>query len=346
MEAYLTSEVLKKLFCRLDFVETIDLSGCHSERFIDGCIGLFGDDQRITKSVRALNLAGCSTLHPEFFESLLSQLPSLRHLDVSNTQITSAALQSIPATVRLTHLSISHCYALDGKCFVDFLTHHSATKELVYLGLETSPGEEHQILVGDDVSGVLSNLPSTLRVLNLKNSAMISAHAPLLRTLSTHLTELSVGCYFSFSDIESFFLPPENFNDKEEDGFASQELEDSTQIESKYQTILTPMEEAIAICKLRQRINSLPQTANSSPSPSPYTHKPNLRYLDISSLPAVEQCKIQTSILLGPQTRPLEIIEISEKALRGCGVLTRLCASVGWEVRSVGRRCWMRRIVG
>lgn len=337
MEQYLDFDILQKLFSSSEFMETLDLSGCKSPRFVEGCRFLFEDNRAISTSLKSLDLAGCSNLPPEFFESLLPQLPQLQHLNVSNTQITSTALSNIPPTARLYHLNVSYCYVLDGKKVVDFLAYHSAVKQLAYLAMNTHPGIEHQIFSEEDVSKVLSNLPSTLRTLNFKNSAMTSAHAPLLHSISTRLGELGVGSHLSFRDIENLFLNPETLTDEETAPEILDE-DDPRQAEFKYKAILTPMEEAVAVCKLRQRISSVPFTPTS-------TKTSKLRYLDISGLPVSEQTKIQMSFLLGPQTMPLEIIEISEKGLGSCGVLPKLCAAVGWELKTLGRRCWMRRKV-
>ena len=334
MEEFLTPEVIEKLFCGLPYLETLDLSTCNSSIFVEACAALLIRNGETTKSLKSLNLARCSALPSDFFESLLPQFPSLQHLDASNTQITSAALRSIPSTAKLAHLSISHCYALEGKLFVEFLAHHPTAKNLVYLDLETNPAAENQILTEDDVSGVLSSLPSTLRILNLKNAAMTSEHTPFLQPLGTRLEQLSAGAYMRLRDIEQLLLGPELESEEERETDAPR-VEDANQVESKYKPTLTPMEQAIAVCKLRQRINSLPLVSSA--------HKPSLRYLDISSLPASEQSKIQMSVLLGPQTRPLEVIEISEKAVGRCGDLAKLCAAVGWELKSAEKRAWMRR---
>lgn len=332
MEENLNQDVLQKLFCELPFMETLDLSGLNSATFAHACSVVVKTGREITKSIRSLSLAGCRNLPPQIFDLLLPRLPSLQHLDISNTQITSLALCSIPRSAKLTYLNISHCYVQDVQNFVDFFVNHPSAKELVDLNVETEQGLEHHILSEDDISQLLPWLPPTLKVLNLKNSAVTCAHTKLLSTLSVHVEELSIGTRLRFRDIEGLLLGTDNADEEGEERPALEE-EEEVEIISKYQTVLSPIEEAIASCKLRQRINSYPET----------TKVTSVRYLDISSLPLIEQGKINTSVLLGPQSMPLEIIEISEMVVGRYEVLPKLCAAVGWDFKSVGRRCWLRR---
>lgn len=332
--SYLDHETLQKLFCGLPYLEVLGLSGCNSSKFIEACLTAVCRDKRVTKTLSFLSLAGCSNLPPEFFDSLLRQLPRLQYLDVSNTQITNPALSSIPAIAKLSHLDISYCYALDGGGVVDFLIQHPSMKSLVSLSIETSAGTDHRVLDEEEISRVLSNLPSSLKILNLKNSAISSAHLSLLKNLPTQLEKMCLGGLLRLSDIEKIIIDPGSVEDEE---LESNGPDEDTEVESKYQIVLSPMEEAIAVCKLRQLINSAPVISYST------SKQLNLKYLDISSLPVVEQGRIRTSILLGPQSRSLEIIELSEKVPSEFGILPKLCAAVGWELKSVGRRCWIRR---
>ena len=332
MEDHLNHDVLQKLFCELPFMETLELSGSNSATFVHACSLVVKAGREVTKSIRSLSLAGCRNLPPQVFDLLLPRLPSLQHLDISNTQITTLALCSIPRSAKLTYLNISHCHVQDVQNFVDFLFNHPSTKELVNLNMETDEGLEHHILSKEDISQLLPRLPPTLKVLNLKNSAMTCAHAKLLSTLSVHVEQLSVGTQLRFRDIEELLLGVDNADEEGQERPALEE-EEELGIISKYQAILSPIEDAIASCKLRQRINSYPEVMKAT----------SVRYLDISSLPLIEQGKINTSVLLGPQSMPLQMIEISEKVVGRYEVLPKLCAAVGWDFKSVGRRCWLRR---
>jgi hypothetical protein len=332
MGANLNSETVQKLLYGLWYIEVLDLSGCNSSIFLEALSAVICGDLRVAQFLRSLSFAGCSNIPPDIFEALLPRLPRLQYLDASNTQINTAALSSLPSTSKLAHLNISHCYGVNGADFVNFFAQHPSTKGVVFLSIETNPGTEDGLGEGD-MTRLLSNLPSSLKVLNLKNSAMTSAHITALQTLSVQLEEINIGADLRFSDVEKLFLDPRS-KDLEPD---DPEEEETEEMELKYDSVLSPMEQAIAVCKLRQRINSSWQSAASC---SQHSH---LRYLDISSLSVVEQGKIRTSILMGPQSSPLEIIEISDKVLTKYGVLPKLCEGVGWKLKSMERRCWLKR---
>ena len=332
IDGVLSSNVLRKLFCGLPYITSLDLSDCNSSTFVEACFTLVSGDQMLTPLLASLNLAGCSSLPSELFELLLPQLPGLRFLDVSHTQINSAAISSIPATARLTHLNFSHCCALRGAEVVKFLIEHAATKGVVNVNIEMDQKLEDRVFREEDVSRLLANVPSSLRILNFKGSAMTSTHLPLLKPLTTQLEEICFGSNMRFSDVEQLILKTTSLEIQDRGSNNNPEEETET-VESKYHPVLTPMEEAIAICKLRQNINSVPDGISHS--------RP--KYIDISSLPVMDQCAIRTSILLAPRSRPLKIVEISEEVLRRFGVLTKACKAVGWDVKCAERRCWLRR---
>lgn len=98
------------------------------------------------------------------------------------------------------------------------------------------------------------------------------------------------------------------------------------------------MVKAIAICKLRKRINSV----SFAQTPTTSTHLKNLKYLDIQDMSISEQRKLFTSLLLSGYTT-LERIRIGEwgasDEILGC-----VCRGVGWRVVSRGRECWVERV--
>jgi len=223
---------------------------------------------------------------------------------------------------------------LDGRGVAHFLrTHPAVGNSLEVLNLDAS--DEKPIFAEEDVTSILTSASPRLRVLNLKNSFMTGAHVPLLRSLVGRVEELTVGLGLRMSDLEAIFLPPP------ENGVADviPNEEEPVPTDSKHHAILDPMEEAVAVCKVRCRINS---TASSSTSETS-----RLRVLDISGMSTAEQGKIGMSVLLGPQSGVLERIKLSEKVLRRVGILGRVCRAVGWDVESTGRMCWIvRKLVG
>jgi hypothetical protein len=290
-------------------------------------------DFRVSKSITALNLSGCSDIPPQVFTTILPQLPKLRILDAADTHITTEALSLIPSTARLTHINLSNCAFLSGSDLIKFLHSHPAvTTTLEFLSIDALT--ETPILSEEDVTSILAHASPTLRCLHLKNSNMSTTHIPNLRRLVGQLEELTVGSHLSMQDLEAIFLSPEQISE-------AGELQEEAPVESesKYDTMLDPMETAVAICKVRRRINSISSSSSGKGSKG----DSRLRALDISSMSTVEQGKIRMSVLLGSQSGVLERIEIAEKVVGRMAVLKRVVKAVGWELMNVGRRCWVGR---
>lgn len=336
----LDQTVLWQLFCKLPHLESIDLLNCNSPSLTWEFAQLCAlPDFQASTSITSLNLHECSDLPSHIFSEILPQLPRLQTLDVAHTQITTEALSSIPSTARITHLNLSDCDLLSGETLTHFLRSHTATSStMVSLNLESS-ANKIPFLSEDDVSSILSHAPPTLRVLNLKNSMMTTTHIPLLRRLAPQLEELTLGSNLRMRDLEAAFLAAEDSS--ENDRALDEDEEGAEQLlptESKYATVLDPMAIAVAICKIRQRISSVPVSSYASSAPM-------LKRLDISGMGLEQQEKIRMSILLGAQSGGLEVIEISEKVPGRVSNLKRICTAVGWDMEYVGSRCILVRQV-
>jgi len=326
LQNHIDEYFLRLLFCDLKFVESVDLSECSLLNLAWDFLEFSREpDFKITNSIIHLSLHGCQDIPSAVFKVLLPHLPRIQTLDVANTQITSEALASLSISARLKELDVSHCHSLSGANVVEFLLNHASVKNtLISLKVEVTIGQS--VLSEEDITKILLHTTPTLRSLNLKNSNMNSTHIPYFRRFVSQLEELHVGSQMRLQDIEAAFL-------NEEAEFHQLTDEEPIVVESKYHTMLDPMEEAVSVCKLRHRINSTPLG----------TVKSKLRYLDISSISTSEQGRIRTSVLLGPISFPLEVIEISEKMYDRYKIIPRLCRSVGWDVRWEGRRCWLVR---
>lgn len=160
---------------------------------------------------------------------------------------------------------------------------------------------------------------------------MDSACVAQLKVLNQTVEELSIGTGLRMRDLESIFLDTEDNDSRNEE-----EAIDSSEIDSKYTTVLEPMERAIAITKLRRRISSTPLPTFTGGGHS-------LRYLDIRGMTLAEQSKIRSSILLGKQSVALNVIAVNDRLMDREGTLKEICASVGWTVKRDGRRCLLVR---
>lgn len=337
IQDHLDRTVLQHVFCDLPYLELIDLSNCNSQTFAWEFAQLSASsDFHTSNSITTLTLHGCSNLQSQIFSVLLPQLLKLKYLDLADTQITTAALSTIPNTAQITHLNLSNC-ALSGSELTHFLRSHPAViSKLEILNLNTSI--ENSYLNEEDVTSILAHAPPTLRSLGMKNSHMTETHIPHLRRLGKQLEELNVGSYLRMRDLEAIFLSPSQLSESEGSLEEEEEANPALESESKYSAVLDPMETAVAVCKVRRRIDSV-STSSAEGQGS------KLKVLDISSMAVAEQGKIRMSVLLGPQSGGLEKVEISEKVMGKMGVLKRVCKAVGWDLISMGRRCWIWRIV-
>ncbi|KAI1815732.1 hypothetical protein GGS20DRAFT_575948 [Poronia punctata] len=201
--------VLRKLFFGLERLQGVDFCGCSSAPFKSAFEALLAEEWPQTLTISRLSLHRCINLPSAVFETLLPCLTNLTHLDVAGTRITDKALMSIPHTARITHLNLAKCKLLSSAAVIDFLTHHPAVKDLVYLSV-AADYRSYELLDEEDLTQLIPVLPSSLRSLSLKGSKMNASHIVLLRPLTKHLEELSLGRRLKVEDINRLFLPDED----------------------------------------------------------------------------------------------------------------------------------------
>ncbi|KAI2631625.1 hypothetical protein GGS21DRAFT_539870 [Xylaria nigripes] len=201
--------VLRKLFFGLERLQGLDFCACCSAGFRTAFESILSDEWPQTLPITRLSLHRCINLSPVVFEMLLPRLDKLTHLDVAGTRITDEALMSIPHTARITHLNLAKCKQLSSGVVIDFLQNHPAVRHLVFLSL-AADFRSYELLDENDVSRLIPVLPTTLRSLSLKGSTMNGGHIELLRPLTKHLEELSLGRRLKTEDINRLFLPDED----------------------------------------------------------------------------------------------------------------------------------------
>ncbi|KAI0156516.1 hypothetical protein GGR57DRAFT_491551 [Xylariaceae sp. FL1272] len=204
----LDKHVLKKLFFGLSQLKGVDFCGCSSTKFRTAFESILSEDWPEQLSVQRLSLHRCINIPSSVYETLLPRLAHLTHLDVAATRITDAALKAIPHTAKITHLNLAKCKFLSASAVIDFLTNHPAAQNLVYLSL-AADCRSHELLGEEDLTRLIPILPPTLRSLSLKGSKMNSSHINLLRPLTKHLEELSLGRSLKTEDINRLFMPDE-----------------------------------------------------------------------------------------------------------------------------------------
>jgi hypothetical protein len=212
---------------------------------------------------------------------------------------------------------------------------HPAIKQSLVTFLASGVSHSGQLLAERDVTLILSNIPPTLRSLNLGYSQMNQNHLPYLWKLSRQLEELGVGRDLYLQDIEHILMSCQyKFNAEDRNNEAWKALE----AEPRYESIFGPAKDAVKICRLKQRLQSiLPRSCSRSSC-----IVPSIRYLDVSSIPPQEQEKLKQSVLLSGSSMPLTVIEFSGIKIKH-NLSPGLCRAVGWETDCTGGRYWVKR---
>lgn len=142
-------------------------------------------------SVKKLSFHGCSTITPDLFMKILPRLTNITHLDLTHTLVTPDALLTLPATARLTHLSLAKCVKLTSHGLLKFLLLHPATRHLEWLNLMFDVTKPSPLSYAD-FDTILRYLPQTLTYLNLSGLPVKSKHLPTIQAM-TQLRGLSLG---------------------------------------------------------------------------------------------------------------------------------------------------------
>ncbi|OJJ49418.1 hypothetical protein ASPZODRAFT_129872 [Penicilliopsis zonata CBS 506.65] len=318
IEGDISADIVHKLFTGLPNLDAVDFCGCSSQSFsrifLDGLTADQGLPM-VLPNLKRVSLHECSGLPPRAFEILLPRLVNLTHLDLTHTQITEAALFSIPDTANITHLSLSRCSRISGPRVVEFLTTHPAVcNSLAFLNLMTDPSR-FRLLEEDDVKALLPKLPTSLRSLNLGGARVNSDHVPMLVTLTKHLQELGLsGADLSVKDLNAFFIPPSTPKSDALDSEAGFPEAGTVDTEKKEETPWSP---------------------------------PTLCYLDLNKVPQMSVGAIfnmTACALLSPQSYPLQVVEFSDKLIAPLRERSKNGRpTTGWTVRELGRRGWYVR---
>jgi hypothetical protein len=260
---------------------------------------------------------------------LLSTMPLIQNLDLSSTDVTTDALSCIPHAARLTHLNLKPSEEVKTGLTHFMSSLPSITSSLKVLNLN-GPMNFPQNQNPDDLSKLLAHLPPTLKSLDMSSCVIYPSNISEIRRLCTHLDELSIGAGLRFRELEPILLPNVEIEVEEDE-----QEEGSPTTTSKYLTVLAPIADAVAICKLRRRLNTLSVKATEDIPPP-------LKYLDIRSMALPEQRKLKMSVLLS-STTTLEIIEFSEEVYLTDERMPKIFGAVGWKLRCRAGRCWIVR---
>lgn len=134
--------VLDDLFNHQPKLQALDFCGASSESFARAFQQLVielphfeliaGQEVERYKLENLLKISfhDCSNLHVDVFAKVLPHLRNLRRLDLTHTSINSTTLVAcVPATAKLTHLSLARCSKLTTKDLINFLVNHPSVSE-------------------------------------------------------------------------------------------------------------------------------------------------------------------------------------------------------------------------
>lgn len=329
--------ILKKLFLELPSLKVLELRNCSSPAFAEAFISIMNQLPNANfLPFTSLSISNAFVM-PETLQGLIPRLGFISSLSIAGTNITAAALHKLPRTARIQHLDVSSCPLLDRAELVVFtLSHPAARLSLTSLDASTSAGSTVSNPVFDamDTAKFLREGPETLTHVRLCGWPMNSTCINLLKDRAAVIEQLAIGTSLTMRDLEMLFL---DHAGAESHPREVERLEgDTIGQEEKSSSMLKTIRTAVAICKLRRRLNDVPL---------PGTPQSSLKYLDLRSMALDEQCLIGESVLLGHHSGALRAVEICEEVFGGEDreVLSRAIESVGWKVEGGNRRVLLVR---
>lgn len=299
----------------------------HLDEDIDACVLrkiMFGLPKLKAVDFCALSSKAFADAFTSVITAPASTMLNIQRLGLHECQtLTSAAFESLlPRLPHLNILDVSHTRMNDEALFS-----LPTTAKLTHLNL----GRCTQI-TGEGVVDFLTTHPATKTLVYLNLATDISRYrllwesdvTRLLPSLPSTLRSLNLGGAKIRPNHIPLLLPLSKH--LEELGLAAAELS-------------------------LQDINSLFQPPPPPPSdslartcPSPWIPS-SVFYLDLSNVPAVSQSTLFSAscILLRPQTSPLEVLELGDKAVSSLRECRNTNKRLGWVVREIGRRGWYVR---
>lgn len=280
-----------------------------------------------TNSLRRLKLRGGDGRLTPVVRKLLRVVPFIQHLDLSGTEIDTEVLLALPPSARLRSLNLKPCQASKTGLTKVMLERPEVLGDLECLRFDGLALERNYDKDPDELTALLSRLPPTLLSLDLSYNVVENSHISELRKLCGHLRELRIGAGLHIWELETLLLPHLNLRN-------NINLDQDNGMASKY---LTPIADAVAICKLRQRINF------TTPNAETHYKVPKIAYLDIRSMDIEEQRKLKMSVLLGDACPELRVVEFAEEMYLTDERMGKVFGAVGWRLVCRGGRCWIRR---
>lgn len=160
----LNLELLSYLFNEMRCLRAVDFCGCSGEIFTSQFDLL---QVHWNESITDVSFHDCTDLPSFVLEKVIVQLPNLKKLDLTHTQITSKILQLIPKSSKLTHLNLSYCIQLTTRELISFFINHDCiSDQLVWLSLQCD-NSTNSTLSNNQLTFLLKMFDCDFQYLNL-----------------------------------------------------------------------------------------------------------------------------------------------------------------------------------
>lgn len=205
----LDTDLLNYLFNETKQLRAVDFCGCSGLIFtsqFDHCIIKKPGVENITD----VSFHDCTDLPSRVLEKVLINLPNLRKLDLTHTQITSKILQLIPHSAKLTHLNLSYCIQLTTRELISFFITHPAITghHLVWLSLQCD-NSTNTTLSNNQLTFLLKMFDCDFQYLNLGGLGVTPENLVLIKNKFVNLKSLCLAnSSFSQQEIIEFLIPP------------------------------------------------------------------------------------------------------------------------------------------
>ncbi|CDR41436.1 CYFA0S07e02102g1_1 [Cyberlindnera fabianii] len=204
----LDTELLEYLFNEMHHIRALDFCGCSGELFTTNFNNVIIKKPGIL-NITDLSFHDCTDLPTECLEKVISNLPNLRKLDLTHTQITSKSLGLIPHTAQLTHLSLAYCIQLTTRELISFFINHPAItcNQLVWLNLQCDSSTT--LFNNNQLTFLLKMFDCDFKYLNLGGLPVTFNNLMLIKRKFLNLKAIDLTrCSFTQQEIIDFLSPP------------------------------------------------------------------------------------------------------------------------------------------
>lgn len=305
---------------------------------------LAGLNSSVRFSITQLAFDNVNTSGLKLLQLLLPKCQSLQMLEFVNCHIAQEDLFSISDDARITDLILNDCWPstsdpntssvlADFKEVERLITEHPALKDSLqhFNIICESPTNINSDPLRSDF---IEKLPPTLRYFHWNRCDMSRELIPSLQKLATQVEYLSLQAGLTGTEVEEIVLG--SWYDVTKSHVDLQRLQDPADEQSRKSSgsdesefSLGGIANAVAALRLQQRFAALGLKKGT------VTPRPTLKRLDLRQM-TIRPAALKKSLLLGPQSLPLEIIEVEMIEYDGYANiedLRRFLLKVGWKLR-------------